>query len=405
MGRSVLVAWELGGGYGHHYRMSALADGVRDAGSRVTIAAPGGRERLAPVIGEHVALDAPIAAPPPRHFPLSVSYAGNLLRNGWWHGQTLRATVGGWLDLFDRVSPNHLIAEHAPAAVVAARIANLPCTMVGTGFTVPPDMSPLPSLHPWLAIPAALLERTERDFLDAVAPLCATYGFDPPTSVSRLFGRADRLACCDPETDHYESARRPAWLGPVIETARGDTARGEEAAATAEPEIFVYLKAANRFVEPMLAAVAATGRPALAHIPGLSATDCARLSTRTLTVAERPVDLTTVAPSCRLAVTDAGFNTAAFFLDRGVPLLCCPGWLEQACLAWHLAQRGLARTFNFTTARPNCAAGLGAALADTETAQTVQAFAARRPRRDTTAEIVARVLGPSATRAAMPAHA
>ena len=165
------------------------------------------------------------------------------------------------------------------------------------------------------------------------------------------------------------------------------------AAAETPPEIFVYLKAGNRFLEPMLAAVAATGRPAVAHIPGMPPADRARHASGTLTISEQPVDLSTVAPSCRLAVTDGGFNTAAFFLAAGVPLLCCPGWLEQACLAWLLAERGLARTVNFTTVAPLCAEGLAAALADDVMADAVKDFARRRPPRDVAAAIVARVLG------------
>ena len=392
MSPSVLIAWELGGGYGHHYRITALADACRRMGASTAIAAVGGRRRLEPMGEDHPVLEAPVMVPPPRRFPLSLSYAGNLLRNGWWHSDTLIGAVRGWLDLFETARPDRLIAEHAPAAVVAARIAGLPCTMVGTGFTVPPEASPLPSLHPWLAVPPSVLERTEQDFLAAVAPLCATYGFAPPRTASDLFRRADRLACCDPETDHYAAAQRSSWMGPVLEGATG-------AAAQTAPDIFVYLKAGNRFLEPMLTAVAATGRLALAHIPGMQPADRARHASATLTISEQPVDLSTVAPSCRLAVTDGGFNTAAFFLAAGVPLLCCPGWLEQACLAWQLATRGLARTFNFTTAAPHCAEGLAAALADDAMAEAVKAFANRRPPRNVAADIAARVLG------AVPAEA
>ena len=398
MSPSVLIAWELGGGYGHHYRISALADACRRVGAAPVIAAAGGRRRLEPVAHDHPVIEAPVMVPPPRRFPLSLSYAGNLLRNGWWHSDTLTGAVRGWLDLFEKTCPDRVIAEHAPAAVVAARIAGLPCTMVGTGFTVPPQASPLPSLHPWLAVPTPVLQRTERDFLDAISPLCAMYGFAPPQTAADLFRHADRLACCDPETDHYAAARRSSWIGPVLESATG-------VAAATSPEIFVYLKAGNRFLEPMLAAVAATGRPALAHIPGMQPADRARHASATLTISEQPVDLSTVAPSCRLAVTDGGFNTAAFFLAAGVPLLCCPGWLEQACLAWQLATRGLARTFNFTTAAPHCAEGLAAALADDAMAEAVKAFASRRPPRNVAADIAARVLRavPAADRIA--AHA
>lgn len=398
MDASVLIAWELGGGYGHHYRISALAGACRRIGGSTVIAAAGGRGRLEPVAHDYPVVEAPVTVPPPRRFPLSLSYPGNLLRNGWWHSDTLIATVRGWLDLFEKIAPDHLIAEHAPAAVVAARIAGLPCTMVGTGFTVPPETAPQPSLHPWLAVPASTLERTERDFLAAIAPLCAMHGFTSPRNVSDLFRHADRLACCDPETDHYADAARSSWVGPVLESATGS-------ASATPPEIFVYLKAGNRFLEPMLAAVAATGRPALAHVPGLRPAESARHASGTLTISREPVDLATVAPSCRLAVTDGGFNTAAFFLAAGVPLLCCPGWLEQACLAWQLAARGLARTFNFTTASPQCAEGLAAALADDLTAEAARDFARRRPARDVAAAIAARVLGSAPAEDRPLAHA
>lgn len=56
-----------------------------------------------------------------------------------------------------------VIADHAPAALLAARTLGLPAATLDSGFSVPPPETPFPSLRPWLAVPQetanAVLER------------------------------------------------------------------------------------------------------------------------------------------------------------------------------------------------------------------------------------------------------
>lgn len=81
--------------------------------------------------------------------PPVVCYPDILLRTGFMDTDGMVALVEGWMALFRLLAPDLIVAEHSPRALVAARVARLPCVLVGTGFTVPRPAQPFPSITPW----------------------------------------------------------------------------------------------------------------------------------------------------------------------------------------------------------------------------------------------------------------
>lgn len=204
----MVFAWEIGSGFGHLTPIAALGDEFRRRGHRVTAIVPDpgrGQEMLAPLGIDVVEL--PSHPAPERSFPLSINYAANLRRNGFWHGPTVARRVETWRDLLNRLEPDLLFCDHAPGALLASRDAGYPRAAMGTGFTLPPLTTPMTSVQPWLPIPADRLTDTDRNFLDTVNPVIQHVGLAPLTTVASLFDGVERFLCVEPELDHY--ATRP----------------------------------------------------------------------------------------------------------------------------------------------------------------------------------------------------
>ena len=150
---------------------------------------------------------------------------------------------------------------------------------IGTGFTLPPLSTPMPSVQPWFRIPADRLADTDRDFLDTVNPVLSARGprgtpdgrrhssmawsdsftWSPSSIIIRFDPATPYLGAIEPTQSLF--SRRP----------RRNSERG----------VFVYLSATNRFLEPVLNALKAREVPVDAYIAGnASANIDARSSTQ-----------------------------------------------------------------------------------------------------------------------------
>ena len=84
--------------------------------------------------------------------------------------------LAGWLRLLRDHSFHLVLAEAAPAAMLAARVAGIPALAFGTGWSVPPPGTPLPAIRFWQPPSAATLGAAEARLLAAIDPALAAAG-------------------------------------------------------------------------------------------------------------------------------------------------------------------------------------------------------------------------------------
>lgn len=198
-----LLAWEIGGGYGHLAALLPLADELRRRGHEAVFAArnlANGETILGP--RGYTVLQAPTWIGPSPKTPWAESYAGIVLTRGYHAAEPLAGLVKGWLHLIDMVQPDFLITQYAPTAVIAAAIRGVLCGAIGTGFVCPPRASPLPLL-PNAATGRDVQLDVEARLLDSINGALARCGGRPLDRVADAFPPIDDVLTTFPELDHY----------------------------------------------------------------------------------------------------------------------------------------------------------------------------------------------------------
>lgn len=371
----VLCCWELGGGFGHLFRLFPICLELAKRGCQVICAIPGVSFR-----GEffqshaYKILRAPGWQTPSKAHPLSQTYSQNLLRNGYWHRESLRNQLQGWLAIFDDVQPDIILTEHAPSALLAARKGGLPRVAMGTGFSLPPFTMPMPGLQPWFSLPERHLVKCEKEFLERVNPVLRDLGASALSHVAGIFEGSIRLLCTLPELDHYGVRPDAHYLGPVVYTPQAHKATWPSDKCDT---IFLYVKPEHRFFRQIIGILRDMKLPTLAFAPGLGHDEQRSLQGENLSISLHPVNLNDAATHCRLMISEGGHNTGALMLLAGVPLFMCPGQLEQAVWAHRISAQGLGVTTGFFDSTPDFRGMLEAIHSDSNVAGRVKAFAAK----------------------------
>lgn len=339
----ILFAWELGVGLGHVGRLRPLAAESMARGHEVLM------QLSEWVLSAELLADLPclrLAAPrwliqvhglpnPP------VSLAEILLGHGYLQPRYLQAQVQGWLGAIALFKPDVLVADYAPTAVLAARIAGVPCASLGIGINLPPDVAPMPPIRSWEAPSAERLLRAEQQVHGVVDAVLKMHGRPPLERLSQLFHGDSPLLCTWPEFDPYprNTESTPYW-GPSMDSAATGTA--VDWPAGEGPRVFAYLRLEHpdllRWLDALLArdcrvicycAEVAGGRPAPRKDPRLVFT-------------AGPAHLPSLLNRCDALMCHAGESTTAQALLAGVPLILLPLQAEQFLRAQALQSHGLA---------------------------------------------------------------
>jgi UDP:flavonoid glycosyltransferase YjiC (YdhE family) len=339
MGRIVL-AWELGANFAHLSRLLPLALALRGRGHRIEFVVRDlsrGQALLAP--HGFTLLQAPVwlgKTPPLATVP---TYAGVIRRCGYHAVPPLAGLAAGWLRLYDLIEPDLVIAEHAPTAALAARCRGIATLRFGTGWSVPPATSPLPSVTPWSRSDPRQLRVAEAQVLAAINGVLAAQGAAKLRHLGGLFDPGADILATFPETDHYGARPDGRYWGAV---ERSVAAAAPDWPAGAGDRIFAFVEAGYEGLDALAAALTALGLPAILYARDLPPAKARALAAPSLRVVTAPVDFDRAVQEARLAICHGGHGSVTGSLRAGVPLLLLPRHAEQRLLAHRLTGQGFA---------------------------------------------------------------
>lgn len=340
---SILYAWEFGAGLGHMGVFLPLARELRDEGHEVhwIVTQPA-------VVGEFLAsegfnwLAAPTLPEVTRPGP-PLTYADILLRFGYAEPRALFGLVGGWREAMRLTGAKLVLADHAPTALLAARIMGLPVMLFSNGFTAPPRHSPLPNMRPWTPVSEQTLGQLDRSALSSINAVLARHDCAPMQHLAELFDVAEEALVTFPELDHYPGRGPARYWGSLPSAGAG---RPVEWPAGGGRRMFAYLRPECVHHEALLTALHALGQPTAIYFPGISPAFQARFAAPHIRFLDQPADMEQMTREADIGITYSSLATTTAFLLAGKPLLLLPWHLEQYMLARRIEEMGAGRLVN-----------------------------------------------------------
>jgi UDP:flavonoid glycosyltransferase YjiC (YdhE family) len=335
----IVFAWELGGELGHSMACTMLAHALVERGHEVAfifrelhqLAALPGFERFE-------VYQAPISTREGAGFGVPDSWAEILLGCGYHDPDALAGLVAGWLQLLSHTRPDLLIADGAPTALLAGRVAGIPRVSFANGFAIPPRLDPLPSFRADGSTPAARLRDSDSRALESVNAVLTRLRAAPLAHLHEQFETIEDFLCTFPELDHYGNRPASNYWGPRLSIDLGDPVRwpyGEGA------RVVVYLRGAMKQMDALVDALVAHRCRVVACVPGLDPARMQRLRSAQRLVSERPLKLRPLLPEADLCITHGG-NLSVGALMFGLPQIVFPTQYEQYLTGVRLEQTGSA---------------------------------------------------------------
>jgi UDP:flavonoid glycosyltransferase YjiC (YdhE family) len=330
----VFYAWEIGEDLGHITQFLPLALELRRRGHDVVTAL---RElpRAENIIGRHgiTMLQAPMWQGDLLDPPQPLSYAEILFFFGYIDASRLIAMIKAWIGLISLIEPDIIIADHAPTALVAARVLGMPRTTMGPGFFLPPATAPLPNMRPWLNVSPERLILSDQRVLSTINVVLDTLSAQPLERLSDIFDCSKHFLTTFPELDPYRSRSPMQYYGPILGPAEGAVPEWPQGRG---PKVFAYLKPHYQELEEVFDTLAAFECRSAAFIGGLPT----QIQNKTISISHRPYDIKRAALECNFGVCHGGHGTTCELLLKGKPLLLLPMQLEQYLTARRVSDAG-----------------------------------------------------------------
>lgn len=333
--RRILLAWEMGAGYGHIRRLLVLARALIARGWE-------------PVIGQrniHTAANEVVAAglqqfQNPQH--RSLAPAGQAFRAytfadimgvcGYADRAALMPVLDVWDTMLDILKPAAIIGDYSPILPMAAR-GRYPFMAFGDGFVVPP-----PVKEPFMPLRQFGQPTFDADAMLTMVNMLLRQRRQPPIdSLSELVAGDSQAVITFPDLDIYESVRAQPAIGPLDEPpAMTPVMPGYEG------HVFVYLAADFADTRKVLNGLIDSKVPAEAFIRDAPEQMKAVMRQHGIITHDTPPPLPVVLERAGSILHHGGMGTSETALCMGRPQLLVPRHLEQTLNARRLSASGIA---------------------------------------------------------------
>ena len=381
----ILLAWELGGNYGHLMRFNVLARELKRRGHQpvfavrdLTFVEAIFRDDPETVFQAPVWMRSITGLPPP------IGFAEQLMRFGFFHPETLTGICRAWRALVEAVGPQLIVFDYAPTGMLATRGMRVPRVLIGEGFSMPPRTEPMPIYCWWRPAPQARILEAERRVLVNANAVLARLSAPPMQRLADILDAEEAMLATSQEFDQYPSRTDGRYWGSVAESTGGAPPRWP---AVGGKRIFAYLKPRCRDFDALLTALRAIDASVVVHAPGVSPHALRTHTAANVTFSLDPVRMADVCRECDLGICHSGANTVHALVTAGRPVLLLPEHLEQMMTAKRVLELGAGLVVDYEEPAPDYPMLLRRLLEEPWYTEAAQVVGARHAGDDPTARV------------------
>jgi UDP:flavonoid glycosyltransferase YjiC (YdhE family) len=288
-------------------------------------------------------IQAPRMSVAPRASTQPASYADVLRHSGWADTQQLWGMTQAWINVLRMFSPDLVVLDHSPTALLAARCTATSCAAIGTGFELPPLQNPLPCFPGFSGATRENAAKAEAEVLENVNRVLSAASGPRLQSLSDLFRIQGRWLTTFAELDHYGPRETERYVGPIGEVEQGGR---QEWPGVGRHRIFAYLRPDTPDLEDVLKSLAACDAAVLCYGPGIPSGQTDPLASPRFVVTSSPVELSSLLPDANLCVSYSPAGTVTSTLLHGVPQLLAPAHVEAQLTAHRVESIGAGLTLH-----------------------------------------------------------
>jgi UDP:flavonoid glycosyltransferase YjiC (YdhE family) len=287
-----------------------------------------------------VTLQAPVLL----HGPLrsgfdAQSYPELLLDAGYGNPATLASLVRAWLSLFRLGGVDAVVADFAPTAMLAARVADLPVMHVGDGFTMPPDATAAMSFKTGGAGDQARFHAACDRVLGCVNRVLEQSGAARLAGIDELTGARIAVLATYPELDHYRGCARGIEFSGHFDNPGEPDASWRPVPG---PRILAYLKPTGQQFESVVEVLRRLPVQTRIYAAGMVRPDDSR-SGLGLAWSAEPIAFSAAVAGADLVLSHAGHGATCAALLAGRPLCMLPTSHEQLLTSRNVEALGAGR--------------------------------------------------------------
>lgn len=258
-----------------------------------------------------------------------------LVSLGYAQAHALLGAVSAWRSILMRVQPQVVVADYAPALLLAAKTLSIPSLEVGGGFCVPPMQPEFCNFPGISSNNRQAIQDADTQLTAAINACLAQFNMRGIASARDMQSwPVSRVVLSPAELDPYGPRHDVVYAGLLTPDVRNPAVTLPN---QPWPPIVGYLKANTPGLEILLDEIEQSGHDALIYVAGLHDTSLPRY--RHVQLTEQPFALADALLQADFYVSNGGLHGLGQALESGCWPVVVPQQAEQIATARNLVQR------------------------------------------------------------------